>query len=181
MRWVAFVTITCIHLILLGGIASAKITLDRVVVGSAGGTMTNGPIQMDLTLGQPAIGSGRGGEGVPRADLGFWWQVVPVLTGVGESVVPTAFALQQNTPNPFSIRTSITYAIPQGPVPVAIGVYNLQGVLVRMLVRESKSPGTYAITWDGRDDNGRRLEAGVYFTKISAGSFQRTAKTVILK
>ncbi len=179
MRWVASAVVAFFLCSFLSAAATAQITLDRVVISSGGGTLTNGPIQMDLTVGQPVIGSGLGGT--TKADLGFWWEVVPVLTGIGEQAPPTAFALHQNAPNPFSTRTSITFAIARGPVPVAIGIYNLQGALVRTLVRESKSPGTYTVAWDGRDDNGHYLGAGVYFTKINAGSFQRSAKTVILK
>ena len=141
--------------------------------------MSNGPIRMDLTLGQPIAGSSVGAS--TAADLGFWWQVSTSTTGIGANVIPTAFALRQNAPNPFWTRTSITYAIPRGPVPVFIGVFNLQGALVRTLVHESKSPGTFTVTWDGRDDGGRYLAAGVYFTKFQAGTFQRTAKAVMLK
>lgn len=174
MRYTA---VLCLSLALAGP-ANAQITMDRVVIGTPGGTMSNGSIRMDLTIGQPVIGSALGGT--TKADLGFWWQVTSITTGV-KDVIPTAFALRQNTPNPFSTRTTITYAIPRGPVPVFLGIFNVQGGLVRTLVQESRSPGTFTVTWDGRDDNGRYVQAGVYFTKFTAGSFQRTAKTVMLK
>ena len=173
------ILLSAVILVLAVPSAGAQITLDRVVVGTPGGTLSNGSIQMDLTLGQAVVGSNLGDT--MRSDLGFWWQVTPVTTGVDRDAIPTQYALHQNKPNPFSIRTSIAYAIPHGPVPVFIGIFNLQGGLVRTLVRESQPPGTYAVSWDGRDDNGRYLAAGVYFTRFRAGTYQQTAKTVMLK
>jgi hypothetical protein len=173
------IALTSVVICLLVTTANAQVTMDRVVIGSGGGTMTNGPLQMDLTIGHLAGGSLVGASA--QGDLGFWWQVVPITTNVGPGAIPTEFALHQATPNPFSTRTSITYAIPRGPVPVFIGIFNLQGGLVRTLVQESQSPGTFTVTWDGRDANGLYAQAGVYFTKLRAGSFQRTAKTIMLK
>ncbi len=165
-------------LLIVPSSASAQITLDKVVIGTPGGTMSSGSIQMDLTLSQPVVGPILGGT--TKGDLGFWWQVSSITTSVKDAI-PTQFALRQNTPNPFSTRTSITYAIPRGPVPVFLGIFNVQGGLVRTLIHESQSPGTFTVTWDGRDDNGQYVKTGVYFTKFSAGSYQRTAKTVMLK
>jgi len=169
----------CFSLILAASAASAQITMDRVVVSAGGGTMSNGPLQMDLTIGQPVVGSSQ--DRPTKGDFGFWWQVVPITTEVDHDEIPMDFALRQNTPNPFSTHTTITYALPRGPMPVFIGIFNLQGGLVRTLVQESQSAGTFTVSWDGRDDNGLYLAAGVYFTKIRAGSYQRTAKTVMLK
>lgn len=175
-------SILLVSVVLLGGFAAgpkAQVTLDRVVVGGTGGTLSNGPIQMHVTLGQAAIGPVLGSA--LQGDMGFWWQVIPITTDVGQLPIPTEFALQQSTPNPFSTRTSISYAIPRGPVPVFIGVFSLQGGLVRTLVQESKSPGRFTVVWDGRDDNGVYVQAGVYFTKLRAGDYERTAKTIMLR
>lgn len=173
-----YARLLCLSL-LLAVPASAQITLDRVVVGTPGATLSNGPMQMNLTLGQTAVGPTLGGT--IKTDLGFWWQVVSITTDVNHNVIPTEFALHGTAPNPFSTRTQITYAIPRGPVPVFLGIFNLQGGLVRTLVSESQSPGTFTVTWDGCDAHGQYLPAGVYFTKFTAGTFQRTAKTVMLK
>ena len=169
-------------LILLGGLVGelrAQVTLDHLAIGSVAGTMSGGTVQLDLTLGQAAVGPILGGP--VQGEFGFWWQVVPITTDVDHGEFPTEFALRKSVPNPFSTRTSLTYAIPRGPVPVFIGIFNLQGALVRTLVQESKSPGTYEVAWDGCDDSGRYVEAGVYFTKFRASSYQRTVKIIMLK
>ena len=46
---------------------------------------------------------------------------------------------------------------------VSIGVYDLNGRLVRELVRGSLNPGEYVATWDGLDRNGAAVRGGLYF------------------
>jgi hypothetical protein len=99
-----------------------------------------------------------------------------------KALLPKAFAMSQNYPNPFNPSTTIAYDIPEGDnVHVQLNVYNMRGQLVRTLVDESKSEGSYQIQWDGSDNYGRRVSSGVYFYRIKAGEFSKTRKMVILK
>ncbi|MFC1544568.1 T9SS type A sorting domain-containing protein [Gemmatimonadota bacterium] len=99
-----------------------------------------------------------------------------------KALLPKAFALSQNYPNPFNPSTTIAYEIPEGDnVQVQLKVYNMRGQLVRTLVDESRSEGSYQIQWDGSDNYGRRVSSGVYFYRIKAGEFSKTRKMVILK
>jgi len=43
-----------------------------------------------------------------------------------------------------------------------------------LFVQESQSPGTYTVTWDGRDDNGLNVHAGGFFKRFRAGGRERT-------
>ncbi|KPJ58770.1 MAG: hypothetical protein AMJ46_13650 [Latescibacteria bacterium DG_63] len=96
--------------------------------------------------------------------------------------LPKAFALSQNFPNPFNPQTTIAFDIPEGKeVNVRLNVYNMRGQLVRTLVNEFKSEGSYQIQWDGTDNYGRRVSSGVYFYRITTGEFSQTRKMVILK
>jgi hypothetical protein len=99
-----------------------------------------------------------------------------------KALLPKAFALSQNYPNPFNPSTTIAYDIPEGDnIQVQLKVYNMRGQLVRTLVEETKSEGSYQIQWDGSDNYGRRVSSGVYFYRIKAGEFSKTRKMVILK
>ncbi len=110
-------------------------------------------------------------------------------TGVEEGeptspVLPKMFTLGQNYPNPFNPLTSITYDVPEsadGQVHVQMDVFNIRGVKVTTLVNEVKESGQYVITWDGRDDNNRKVSSGIYFYRMKAGNFVSTKKMVILK
>jgi len=96
--------------------------------------------------------------------------------------LPKAFALSQNFPNPFNPSTTIAFDIPEGKeANVRLNVYNMRGQLIRTLVDEVKSEGSYQIQWDGSDNYGRRVSSGVYFYRITTGEFSQTRKMVILK
>jgi flagellar hook assembly protein FlgD len=48
-------------------------------------------------------------------------------------------------------------------------------------VNEKQSAGTYSIAWDGRDDAGNRVSSGIYFYKLTSGSFSQMRKMMLLK
>jgi hypothetical protein len=99
------------------------------------------------------------------------------------ATLPKAFALSQNSPNPFNPSTTISYSIPDNSQELAVklSVYNIRGQLVITLVDDSQGPGTYNINWDGTDSLGRQVSSGVYFYRLVAGDFVSTRKMVVLK
>ncbi len=66
------------------------------------------------------------------------------------------------SPNPFMQETQIQYQISHAGA-VDLKVYDTSGRLVRTLVHEVSDPGYYRLIWDGKDNTGRVLSAGVYF------------------
>ena len=98
-------------------------------------------------------------------------------------VLPKAFSLSQNSPNPFNPSTTISYAVPESSagVMVKMAVYNIRGQKVITLVDELKEAGNYTVNWDGRDLSGSRVSSGVYFYRINAGDFTAVRKMVIVK
>ncbi len=100
--------------------------------------------------------------------------------GAGK-VVPTAFALADNFPNPFNPATTIQYALPYA-ADVELTVYNVVGQPVRTLVAEHQSVGHYAVEWDATDDSGHSLSSGMYFYRLQAGEgFHEVKKMLLLK
>lgn len=100
-------------------------------------------------------------------------------SGVGAS--PRTFALHQNVPNPFNPATIIAYDVPAGGAKVSIRVYDAAGRLVRSLVEGQRPEGSYTTNWDGRDQSGSAVSSGVYFYKMTAGSFVESRRMVLLK
>jgi hypothetical protein len=98
-------------------------------------------------------------------------------TGVNEipGTVPSAYALEQNFPNPFNPSTKINYSLPVEGF-VTLDVYNSIGQKVASLVNESKTAGTYTVNFDASD-----FTSGIYFYKISSGNFSETKKMILLK
>ena len=107
-----------------------------------------------------------------------------MITGIQNqhNDVPSRYVLQQNYPNPFNPETKIKFSvgIPSGQIPnsseVTLKVFDLLGREVATLVNERLQPGSFETTFDGSG-----LASGVYFYRLSAGSFVETKKLMLLR
>jgi hypothetical protein len=97
-----------------------------------------------------------------------------------ELVSPVSFSLGNNYPNPFNPSTTIEYSIAE-PSFVNLSIFDASGRLVKTLISESKVADNYSISWDGVNDNGVSVSAGMYLYKIDAGSFVETRKMLLVK
>jgi flagellar hook assembly protein FlgD len=59
-----------------------------------------------------------------------------------------------------------------------IRLYDLQGRRVRELPLGSAGAGV--AQWDGRDEDGRPVPAGIYFARLTSGSVHAQARVVLL-
>ncbi len=90
-------------------------------------------------------------------------------------------ALHQNSPNPFNPATLIAYYLPIAGS-VRLDIYDVNGTLIKKLVNTRKTDGRHHIEWDGTNDTGRAVAAGIYFYRLIAdGSIVDTKKMVLLK
>ena len=104
-------------------------------------------------------------------------------TGCPEESQETGLRLElgQNHPNPFNPRTEIRYDL-HATARVTLKVYSIAGRLVRELLDgETQVPGPYRISWDGKDERGRRVTSGVYCYKLEADGEAATSRMVLLK
>jgi hypothetical protein len=118
------------------------------------------------------------------------------LTGVNElssrAKVPVSdVCLLQNSPNPFTHSTVVSYSLPSMSK-VTLTIYDITGRLVETLVNETEQPGIHQVSWDRKDS-----PSGVYFYRLKAcpersgelvepqsrraGEFTETRKMVILE
>jgi hypothetical protein len=104
------------------------------------------------------------------------------FTGVEESEIDirsSRFELRQNRPNPFTSGTIIQYSLPvKGEI--SLKVYDVTGRLVRTLVKENQDSGVYSVTWDGKNDSGNRVSAGIYFSRLSGKPGVLTKKLTLI-
>ncbi len=96
------------------------------------------------------------------------------------SSLPGEYKLDQNVPNPFNPSTVIGYRIPEAG-PVRLAIYNLLGQEVRVLVDLYMEAGSFAATWDGKDEMGRQVSSGIYLYRIQAGDFLASRRMMFLK
>jgi hypothetical protein len=92
---------------------------------------------------------------------------------------PAAMALALS-PNPVRKNSRISYDLPKSGN-VRLSVCDATGRTVRMLVNETKGPGRYSTGWDGRNGSGMLLPAGIYFSRLEAGTERLTRKLVIAR
>lgn len=93
---------------------------------------------------------------------------------------PARFELEANYPNPFNPSTTIKYSL-SATSNVKLVVYDVLGREVRTLVNGNMPAGSQSVQWDGRDAKGNTVGSGVYFYKLTAGSFVSTKKMMMLK
>ncbi|MFQ6611296.1 MAG: FlgD immunoglobulin-like domain containing protein, partial [Fidelibacterota bacterium] len=96
------------------------------------------------------------------------------------NALPEGFTLFQNYPNPFNPITTLRYELPER-AHVQLKIYDILGREIRQLVYQEQDAGYKSVTWDGRDNDGRVMGAGMYLYRIHAGEFVRTKKMVLLK
>ena len=94
--------------------------------------------------------------------------------------VPTSFMLYQNHPNPFNPTTTISYSLPEQSM-VKLTVFDIQGREIRELQDAFKPAGHYKVQWNGLDQSDSPVSTGVYFCRLSAGSYSQTIKMVLLR
>jgi hypothetical protein len=123
----------------------------------------------------------------------MWCHVVdpskPVgsATGVGESAGALTsgggLVLRPCAPNPFRDATTIRFASPTS-APAAISIVDVAGRTLRRIAGEgtaSTGIGWRDVVWDGRDDAGAPLPAGMYFVRVETAHDAASAKVLRLK
>ena len=114
-----------------------------------------------------------------------YWEDTGVLLGyVGlaesNSQIPQNYALQQNYPNPFNPATTISYALPEMS-DATMTIYGLNGREVVRIANGQQATGYHNVHWGGLNSQGLGVSTGVYFCRLSAGSYSKTIKMVYLR
>ncbi len=156
---------------------SQSYTLRSAVAGSAGAPASSASYVINGTMGQPHPGGYLSGSAYAMY-AGFWRTIVPTSTDAQD--MPLAFRLSQNYPNPFNPVTTIGYSVAE-KADVRLSIYDVAGRRVRTLISETQLPGGYSVVWDGRNDRGTVVAAGVYFYRLTAGGNTGVRKMIVLR
>ena len=90
-------------------------------------------------------------------------------------ILPKAFTLYPNKPNPFNPSTTITFDVPLASH-VELRVFDMLGREVATLVNERCQPGQHRVTFDAG-----QLASGLYFYRIRMGDFEQTRKMLLVR
>ena len=102
------------------------------------------------------------------------------LKTLKQNNILTKFKLNQNYPNPFNPVTSLSYDLLEDSY-VRITIYDMLGNVINQLVNEVQNSGFKSVQWNGTNNQGKPVSAGVYLYSIEAGNFRQIKKMVLLK
>jgi hypothetical protein len=105
---------------------------------------------------------------------------IAVSQRVSALVPRAALALHPNSPNPFASMTTVAFTLP-ARADVELSVFDVAGRHVATLFAGEKGAGDYEIEWNGTDDDGRPVGAGVYFCRMRAGKELLTRKLLVMR
>jgi len=83
-------------------------------------------------------------------------------------------------PNPFNPKTTISCSLEQSGS-VILRIYDMTGRKVAILYNGWHEAGALSVDWNGRDDTGRSVAAGVYLVALQSGDQTSAVKVVLLE
>lgn len=110
--------------------------------------------------------------------LGLPRQNTVIVTGVGGG--PRLTSGLAAAPNPFGLRTALTFSLSRTGR-VAMSVVGVDGRLVREFPEATFAPGNHTFEWDGLDNDGRSVGAGVYFVVVRGPEGRKTTRLARLR
>ncbi|MCH7498159.1 MAG: hypothetical protein IH971_09950 [Candidatus Marinimicrobia bacterium] len=92
------------------------------------------------------------------------------------NLLPEAYGLHQNHPNPFNPITILRYDLPEASR-VSLTIYDLAGRELRRWDTQEQL-GYLQVTWDGRNEAGRAVPTGIYIYRLVATSIETSERFV---
>lgn len=120
----------------------------------------------------------------PHEQTSYWAELVDA--GGARLLVLGPIPLEASTaplqafvsmPNPFSSAVQIDVEARSGGV-TALQIFDIQGRLIRRLATQQAEPGRRRVTWDGHDDRGLEMPAGIYLVRILDGKSHEAHRLV---
>lgn len=147
------------------------VNLEKVPMGERAGNWTTHLASLGIPFGAHSL----------HSNYVRVWLVTTQPLGVQELVdQPAAVIFRVGHPNPFREHTNISYSLSK-PTQVELSVYDASGRFVRCLVQGMQNAGEYESAWDGKNDSGKRLAAGVYFVRFKTGGSEKVEKAVLIR
>ena len=101
-------------------------------------------------------------------DLSVLLHVGAIADVSGNRGGPQAVIFEAARPDPFVDSSTLNYALPTAQS-ARLVIYDATGRAVRTLARGMAAAGYHSVEWNGRDESGRTVPAGVYFARLQTG------------
>lgn len=140
------------------------------------------PVGARVVLSDPASGWSREVANdqvvnVTASSAGRALRLTASTSGGGPAVAIPADAFRGAIPNPFTGRAALSFQLARGGS-VELGIYDVLGRRLRSLTRTGLGAGEHVLVWDGRDEEGHAVPAGVYLTRYRVGELSGSARLV---
>ncbi len=137
---------------------------------AAGFDVSFGLIGSDVTPGKPLF----------EVSVVSGWSTV-ITTDIESYALPVESVLLKSTPNPFNPMTKISFSL-NHDTPATLRIYDVAGRIVQTLIQErTLQAGLHEVSWGGRDEQGKQVSSGIYFSQLVTDDFQGTEKLVLVK
>ena len=127
---------------------------------------------IDLVVLDPILG------GVHLLKSSLSEQATAVLTPAAAQ--PTQYRLGDSYPNPFNPSVVIPLDLATDAAEVSLTVYDVLGRRVRQVWDGPLGVGSHRFVWDGRDEVGKGVAAGVYIYQVEIDGWVEAKKTTKL-
>jgi len=113
---------------------------------------------------------------------GTVWVLEDLTVGVEDSSHNPRVLSFTAYPNPFSNRTEFNFYLADDnrKGDVNFSIYDVGGRLVKSFSLVNKHSSSITISWDGRDNSGKKLSSGVYFGVLKAGDNKFSKRKMIM-
>jgi photosystem II stability/assembly factor-like uncharacterized protein len=88
--------------------------------------------------------------------------------------------LSRSAPNPFANVATITLSI-SDPADVKLAIFDVAGRCVRTMLQAHASSGAHPVAWDGSNDTGTPVPAGVYFWRLEIEGRAESQKMLLVR
>ena len=160
--------------------------LDWVTVFGGDGTMENGETQFiafnfNSLFMVPGVYEG---DVILNTNVGFFpihlQLVILEPLNIDDESLPLKFSVSANYPNPFNPVTTFSIDLPAQSSVNAV-VYDLYGRKIATLLHSVLNAGSYNLSWQGRNDAGVMVSAGMYFLKVDTEYNHHVQKMIFMK
>ena len=96
------------------------------------------------------------------------------------ALIPNQFKVYDAYPNPFNPVTTLRYQLPEANL-VSVTIYDMAGREVKNLIHQQQNQGLHTIQWNGTNNLGNTVSAGIYLYQVQSGPYNQINKMILLK
>jgi predicted outer membrane repeat protein len=133
---------------------------------------------LTLDAASPCL-SGNHPDGMDCGLVGAYEQGCDIYASIAEDpALPSRARGLVVLPNPSVGEATLRYSLPQSEGGATIHVYDIGGRVIRSLRARGRAG---VLTWDGRNESGSHVAAGVYFVRLSDGKRTESRRVTVMR